>query len=441
MRHSLRKSTQTFAAALLFCLPLSLLHAQDGRYVTNATLELSVGDGTEVWLNGHKIAAADPVLKKEDGHVQVDLKGQLCYFQAQNVLAFQLSQSFEKKSILGENDYLGINYVLTLSFSDNKTQIYTSNEANKHQRLLIEEKTDPDPKGWTSEEFNDSQWELAVGAKAVAEDPIPDPATHRPLNSLGGIRSGGDGVFATRPGTRSDFRRKFALDIVPGPGCPQPPKPKPTATFTFTRVPPRPTATPTWTFTPRPRPTNTFTPTFTFTPTRIPKARPIPTATFTPTPLPPPPPPRVTHVRRIPPTPTNTRFIPPTPTPKPIRRRPWPTAIPTSTPRPIPTPVSEPAASMPMPETIVFVNPPVNIYIEFADGPGQYKLEVVDAGQNHIRTLFDRHVTGDENQWVEWDGKNEQGTLMSYGQYFAIFTKDGKALRPPTALTWIRETP
>jgi len=82
----------------------------------------------------------------------------------------------------------------------------------------------------------------------------------------------------------------------------------------------------------------------------------------------------------------------------------------------------------------------VNIDANFADGPGQYKVEIVDAEGNHLITLYDKHLTYRKETWVSWEGKNEQGTLMGPGKYYAIFTKDGNLMRK-IALNWIEPNP
>ena len=137
--------------------------------------------------------------------------------------------------------------------------------------------------------------------------------------------------------------------------------------------------------------------------------------------------------------PQNTATAPPllkkTPTFTPAKRK-KPTATPTrealatATFTAIPMEVSGSAA------TIVFVNPPVNIDASFADGPGRYRLEIVDDQGNHIATLYDKHVGFEKETWISWDGTNDQGELMHYGQYYALFSKDGKLIQR-IALTWI----
>jgi hypothetical protein len=96
--------------------------------------------------------------------------------------------------------------------------------------------------------------------------------------------------------------------------------------------------------------------------------------------------------------------------------------------------VSQPDRSAP--ETIVFTAPPVNVYMRFLDGPGFYQLDVMDAGGNRLKTVFQKQVTREKEAWAAWDGAAEDGRLMPVGTYTAIFSKDGKVLRK-IILTWI----
>jgi flagellar hook assembly protein FlgD len=90
------------------------------------------------------------------------------------------------------------------------------------------------------------------------------------------------------------------------------------------------------------------------------------------------------------------------------------------------------------PETIVFVSPPVNIQVSFADGPGRYRLEVQGPNGVPLKMLYDKKVTFDREAWITWDGTNEEGKLMPLGTYHAVFSKDGKVLKK-IALQWIKE--
>jgi flagellar hook assembly protein FlgD len=108
----------------------------------------------------------------------------------------------------------------------------------------------------------------------------------------------------------------------------------------------------------------------------------------------------------------------------------------------VPTPTFTPEIVFVPTHQINFV-PPVYIWVDFsgaadASAAGDeclYRLEIVDSGRTHVRTLFSKKVTTDSQRWMEWDGKDDQGQLMQPGNYYAIFSKDGEA-RPPVALHW-----
>ncbi|HUO58750.1 MAG TPA: CIA30 family protein [bacterium] len=216
-------------------------------------------------------------------------------------------------------------------------------------------------------------------------------------------------------------------------------------------VPPEPSLpkTPTPTFTPMPTNTWTFTPTFSLTATPTPRV--IPTPSFTPTPArtifsrPTPtaqlvsilkPPGKIPAHRVSRPTPTPTWHPAETFTPRP--------AMATSSSRhskalpPAPTPKPLPLPPLDTAQAIEFTAPPANIYVTFADGPGTYLLRVVDSRAMPVRTIYDHHVVSEDDAWVEWDGKDEQGRDVPPGQYYVVFYKDGKALK---SLSLIRRPP
>jgi len=105
---------------------------------------------------------------------------------------------------------------------------------------------------------------------------------------------------------------------------------------------------------------------------------------------------------------------------------------PAPTPKPLPLPPLDTA------QAIEFTAPPANIYVTFADGPGTYLLRVVDSRAMPVRTIYDHHVVSEDDAWVEWDGKDEQGRDVPPGQYYVVFYKDGKALK---SLSLIRRPP
>ncbi len=100
-----------------------------------------------------------------------------------------------------------------------------------------------------------------------------------------------------------------------------------------------------------------------------------------------------------------------------------------------PTPL--PAQANSRPETIVFTDPPVNVHMSFADGPGVYRLEVADSRGFSLRTLFDRTIGVEREAWSSWDGLDEWGHPRGIGTYYAVLYKDGNLLRR-IVLNWVR---
>ncbi|HEY5039216.1 MAG TPA: hypothetical protein VIJ93_09115 [bacterium] len=98
---------------------------------------------------------------------------------------------------------------------------------------------------------------------------------------------------------------------------------------------------------------------------------------------------------------------------------------------------AKPETSSSAPETIVFTDPPVNVYMRFRDGVGDYRLDVSDRHGNFLKTLYEKAVTTEKDSWASWDGVNQEGKKMSVGTYFAVFSKDGKTLRR-IVLSWIQ---
>jgi hypothetical protein len=229
-------------------------------------------------------------------------------------------------------------------------------------------------------------------------------------------------------------------------------------TFTPTTTPtrtatPSPTPSPTPTRTPRPTPTPwpTYTPTDTPVPwpwvrreakpdlswaTRVPKPRPVikhqPTATPTPLSLP------ASRTRMRPAVKRQVPALILRPTPTWVWR---PTK--TATPRPaaenpparIATPIRSPAAApvwlslLDKAQIIEFSDAPANIYVGFADGPGIYRLQIVDDQGKLLQVIYNQRVVAQADAWVGWDGRDAQGRDAPPGQYFVIIYKDGKALK------------
>jgi hypothetical protein len=461
------KAFRTSLLALSLCLTSSALWAQSGNYVVAAHMETSITHQLwpDVFLNGHKVIDSAAHLFDPKSHISQDFSNQeLCYFLADNCLALQVDQTLATSA--GTGATMGLAFFLKISLSDGSVVWITSDDNQIRQDHVAD--GGPEPGGWAGNDFSDASWSAvefytptSMGTTLIN----PQTASMSKYIPLWLDKTTANAPLDSR-GEHYYFRRKFSMDIITRPGCvaPRDNKPRPTATETFT---PRPTATLRPTSTPRPRATMTYTPLPTHTPVPpkptatskpvVHKAKATATATEVWTDTPVPAAPTATPKPRrkkptstptdIPEVPTATLpplakptkfvYVPPAPThtPVPVRRK-KPTATPTAQkPRPTFTPLP-PQQEMGMAATIVFVNPPVNIDASFADGPGRYKLEIEDADGVHVITLYDRHVGFEKETWLSWDGTNDQGRLMHYGQYFAYFTKDGVLIQK-IALTWI----
>ena len=131
---------------------------------------------------------------------------------------------------------------------------------------------------------------------------------------------------------------------------------------------------------------------------------------------------------------TPARF-PPVPRPSPLVR-PMATAIAEAAPRPMAAARTDKGLAFSGPETIVFSEIPVNIYMRFLDGAGEYKVVVVDNRGNYLRTVFDKRIRAEKEAWTAWDGTREDGILMTLGVYEAVLSKDGRPLRK-IILSWV----
>ncbi len=82
-----------------------------------------------------------------------------------------------------------------------------------------------------------------------------------------------------------------------------------------------------------------------------------------------------------------------------------------------------------VPATIIFSVFPINIYMGFRDGMGEYQLNILDSQGQLIQTVFDKNITNEKESWAAWDGKNLAGTDSHIGLYYAVLWKDGRFLR------------
>ncbi len=121
--------------------------------------------------------------------------------------------------------------------------------------------------------------------------------------------------------------------------------------------------------------------------------------------------------------------------------KPIPTAFPTL-PLPSLTPTGgsflsvggpSPAQNIPIsagaPSTLVFSVFPINIYMGFRDGVGEYQLCIWDNHGQLIQTVFDKKITTEKEAWASWDGLEGLGLEAPPGLYSAVLSKDGRFLR------------
>ncbi len=121
------------------------------------------------------------------------------------------------------------------------------------------------------------------------------------------------------------------------------------------------------------------------------------------------------------PTPTPTIFWnyhPPTPTPQALDILPI-----------LPTPTVPPPGSNALPQTLVADSLPANLYVNFADGPGVYRVDILDLQGKVIRRVYENRVTTQKEDWAYWDGKDGSGRMEPPGTYRVVFTLDETRLK------------
>lgn len=454
------------AAALSALLLLPAFQAGAAPYVKNASLDVSVDDLADVWLNGVPVVQSLDLTMPGRGRVgphSIDP----CLFKPANLLALRCADNNPTSAMIA--------FLLRIDLSDGTTRWFSSRETGRIKAYYVGAPGAPEPGGWWMPGFMDRDWTEArsVGAYSTYLSMINEPdAPERPLY-LSATDNGGKTL---QDGERHLFRAFFDLDAGDNPACGAPtptwvpptrtstpvptptwtPSPTPTATYrpptaTKTPLPPRPTDTP------RPLPTRTpwILPTRTpwIVPTRTPWIPPTRTPWIVPTRTPTVPP-TATATR---PRPTATR-VPPTSTPtarppRPTATAPWKKLEPTPTMRysgnvmvngprqwtpptatatrprpsapPTPLPTVTPEAH---PEALVFDHLPVAIHVKLADGAGTYTVDLYDASLRPLERLFEKKVAGNLEEWIEWDGKLDGRTAPS-GSYLFVCRKGERELK------------
>jgi hypothetical protein len=116
-----------------------------------------------------------------------------------------------------------------------------------------------------------------------------------------------------------------------------------------------------------------------------------------------------------------------------------PTSTPTAVIENPPVLLPAQAAAMPPADTptpivqndgaIVFGASNANILVSFADGPGFYSVEAVDANFGHVKTLLNQRIISASDMWLSWDGKDDAGDYVPPGRYYVLCSKDGVVLQ------------
>jgi hypothetical protein len=384
--------------------------AQEAKpYLASAVLYISVDDWADIWLNGIPIRDSQPYTPSTGPFQKIDcIPEHLCYFHRDNILAIEATNAVQHPP--PREDHAGVAYILRLTFSNGTQYSLSSNDAADHRAFYVASRFSPEPRGWHYLDFDDSGWGPAIGTGGTIPfaAPLVDPQNGRLVQFLSSTNQRG---LARYPGERHLFRVRFSLDIDPRPGCsPGEPNAQSSAPAVRSGIPAPPPA-----YTAVPSPTMRWA-----LPALPPRIDPQAAAE-----------PLETRIRKpkqkLPPLrpKTDSTFVPRA-TAEPSRQEPF--RIEPEQPGPPPLPALRPQKAESAPQTIVFGKPPVNIYIDFADGPGLYRLEVLDGDSRPIRKLYEKRVVAETDDWVEWDGRDDRGETVPEGLYRVVFSKDGRYL-------------
>ena len=442
---------------LAFLLSGSTALAQNRPYLKSATLYISVKDWADIWLNGIPIVDSQPFTSESRGFQTIAcIPRHLCYFQAENILAIENSDAYRQPK--PQDDPVGVSYFLRLQLSDGREMTLSSNEVSDHKALYLPVRETMEPEGWHRLNFNDESWSPAfeTGLKVPGLASMTDPKTRQSVEFLS---ASGNTPKAAYPGERHLFRRKFSLNLDPNPLCgsvgfgkdnvpyqqahppmKKAPNPKMDVLENSNVVhPPTPTSTPLSMFVP--------TVSATKTPPVFLISKEIPLSVLAPSPTTAP---VGTLSVSIPDKSTRNMerqdfiglWIKSTPTPTVPVNIQAAAESPTSA-APVQTPTASLNSMLQGPgleqstsrgETIVFDQPPANIYITFEDGPGIYHLEVLRASRQHVRNLFAQKIVAQKDGWVEWNGKSDTGQDMPAGAYIIVYSLDGRELKRITII-------
>ncbi len=391
------KKYKILLCGLTLLLSAGVCQAQYGRpYLVGAALDVAVDAEADIWLNGIHIAhcAHTPM---GSGYKRIAARpDSLCYFKKDNLIAIQVKGA---KGCQGDH-FIGVAYAFWFKLSDGTYRVINSASIREHRCLYLRNSKADAPIGWQEEGFDDSSWALAQ----CSGDMIPDTATLA-LNQQGamaGFLTATQGYLIQYKGEKQLFRRSFTLDVSTNPRC----------------VPQGSLA-----------PSNPYLSAYS-QPDSL--SHDGPSESITPQVLP-------AHQQPLKAAPQLQRpMIQPNPQWVTFNENP-PAVMPTAmvhVPRaliPAPTVVLL-AAQLPTPivqndGAIVFGTSNANILVSFADGPGFYTVEAVDASFNHLKTLLNQRVVSVSDMWLSWDGTDDAGNVVPQGRYYVLCSKEGVVLQ------------
>ena len=388
-------------------------------YLVAADIDIAVDNQVDLWLNGIHIGHCLHTAMDSD-YKTIEARGDsLCYFKSTNLLAIRVSDA---KGRSGDG-FIGVAYVIRFKLSDGTFRFINSSSTKDHRCLYLSRRDQKEPDGWQEMNFDDSRWETAQSSG----DMIPNTTLISEVD-FGGVanflNASANGYMAQYHGERQLFRRSFNLDISTNPRClpgsflAPPVNSWSNDTLPFHQIRLSPTATPVLSLTPQVLPVS-----------QSPLAATPQLGSATP----------VLHWELISintlPTPVSGHLysprVPPpapvvTPTPMPVDAQPAAVLPGYAVPTPVPTVILQNDGS------IVFGVSNANILVSFGDGPGMYKVEVLDDHFTHLKTLFDQRVLGNSESWLNWNGKDDSGNDVPAGSYFVICSKEGIVLQKIT---------
>jgi hypothetical protein len=388
-------------------------------YLVAASIEIAADTQADLWLNGIYIGHC-PHTNMSTGFKTIEARlDSLCYFKPANLLAIRVEDGQRR---LGDG-FIGIAYAVQLKLSDGTVRVINSSATQDHRCLYLPRRDQVEPDGWQGKNFDDSRWSIAQSSG----DMMPNTTLLSDVD-FGGVanflNASANGYMAQYHGERQLFRRQFNLDIATNPRClpksflAPPVNSWSNDTLPFHQIRLSPTATPVLSLTPQVLPVS-----------QSPLAA-TPQLGSTPPAL---------HWELISintlPTPVSGRLYSP--------RVSQPTPIDTPTPAPVDVPSAAvwpgDAAPTPVPTvilqndgSIVFGVSNANILVSFGDGPGMYKVEVMDDHFTHLKTLFNQRVLENSESWLNWNGKDDSGNDVPAGSYFVICSKEGTVLQKIT---------